>query len=153
MMSSSPWSDDMPLRFLLMFVVGLAAAPSCAAEHNPLLEGVVLQTVDLQIPDAGHQGVSAIIGMNMPLGSGGFIGEGSAGDVAAVAAALSKDDPAAMAKGPFPGAGLRVVVKLANGVLVVVLQPMRPRVSVGQPVRIEGSGRVARVVRGAAPAA
>ena len=140
----------MALRFALILTAAFVAAPVHAAEP---LDGTVVQTIDLQLRDAEHQGVSAIVGMNMPLGSEGFIGEGGADDVAAVARALASDDPAAAAAGPFPGAGLRVLVKLANGVLVVVLQPMRPRVFVGQEVRIEGSGRAARVVARKAAAA
>lgn len=133
----------MLLRFL--FVFALCAGAARAADAS-LLDGTVVQTIDLPIPDAAHQGVSGILGMNLPLAGADLVGKGSAADVAAVAAALAKDDPDAAADGPFPGAGYRVVVQLRNGVLVVLLQPMRPRAFVGQEVRIVGSGRAARAV-------
>jgi outer membrane lipoprotein SlyB len=134
-------SDDMRLRFIVALAAALAAAPVFAAA--PLLDGVVEQTIDLLIPDADHQGVAAIVGLGMPLGTGDLVGQGNAADVAAVAAALAKAGEGAELKSPV---GLRVIVRLSNGVLVVVLQPVKPRAFVGQSVRIEGSGAAARVV-------
>jgi outer membrane lipoprotein SlyB len=130
----------MRFRFILVLVAAFAATDLSAA--GSLLDGVVEQTIDLPIPDATHQGVAAIVGMGMPLGTGDLVGQGSAADVAAVAAALSKD-VAADLESPV---GLRVIVRLSNGVLVVVVQPIKPRAFVGQSVRIEGSGAAARAV-------
>jgi outer membrane lipoprotein SlyB len=126
-----------------LLVLLLLLAPQARAAPPALLEGVVEQTIDLPIRDASHQGVAAIVGLGMPLGTGDLVGQGSAADVAAVAAALAQ----AGAPGELKNAvGLRVIVRLSNGVLVVVLQPSRPRTFVGQAVRIEGSGAGARVV-------
>lgn len=139
-------------RFILIAALALLA-PGAHAAPPSVLDGVIVQTIDLQIPDAAHYGVSAIVGMNMPLGTGDLVGRGNAGDVAAVARALSADDPSVAEPGGYPGAGFRVVVQLDNGVLVVLLQPRKPRPSVGRLVRIEGGGRSARAVpREVAPA-
>ena len=140
----------MRFRFFLALAACFAAAPLAAAE--PLLDGVVEQTIDLPIADAAHQGLAAIVGMGMPLGTGDLVGQGSAADVAAVAAALSKNTASASdEKAAYPGVGLRVIVRLGNGVMVVLLQPSRPRAFVGQSVRIEGSGSGARAVARKAP--
>jgi outer membrane lipoprotein SlyB len=141
------------MRFSFLFALAAvcAAAPLPAAE--PLLDGVVEQTIDLPIADAAHHGVAAIVGMGMPLGTGDLVGEGSAVDVARAASALAGKAKAAPAdaKASYPGVGARIVVRLSNGVLVVVLQPSQPRAFVGQSVRIEGGGNAARVVGRKAP--
>ena len=128
-----------------LFLAALACASAQAATDDPR-EGEVRQVVDLGLIDADHQGLVAIVGMRLPLYTGNdIVGEGTAKDVAEVAALLSKDTPGNY-EGPFPGAGKRVVVRLKNGVLVVVLQPPTPYVFTGQRVRIEGGGRGALVV-------
>lgn len=135
----------MRFRFFLALAALCAATPLPAAEV--LLDGVVEQTIDLPLADAAHQGLAAIVGMRMPLGTGDLVGQGSAADVAAVAAALSAPTPAkSNTKASYPAVGLRVIVRLGNGVLVVVMQPSQPRAFVGQSVRIEGSGSAVRAV-------
>ena len=46
-----------------------------------------------------------------------------------------------------PTAGQNIVVRISNGVLVSVTQPLTRDLSVGQRVYIEGRGEAARVIR------
>jgi outer membrane lipoprotein SlyB len=45
-----------------------------------------------------------------------------------------------------PIAGQQIIVRMSNGVLVSVTQPVNPALRQGQRVYIEGSGNSARVV-------
>lgn len=131
------------MRFAFLLLL-LLAVPALAADPR---EGQIVQTIDLPIADRDHEGLMAIIGMRTPLAGSEFVGEGSAADVAQVGALLAKESGKVEATGPYPGAAFRIVVRLDNGVLVAVLQRRGGgHVFVGQRVRIQDGGRMARVV-------
>jgi hypothetical protein len=133
------------MRFLfVLLILLLTAAPVLAGDPR---EGQVVQTIDLPIVDRDHEGLMAIIGVRTPFPGSDLVGEGSAADVAQVGAMLSKEEGKIEPTGSYPGAAWRIVVRLDNGVLVSVLQRRGGgHVFVDQRVRIEGGGRMARVV-------
>ena len=100
--------------------------------------------------EGGHQlGLGAIIGGIAGGVLGNQIGGGTGQTVATIAGVLAGG---AVGQGVQNRYGERrpgqhIMVDLGNGYEVGITQPVDPSLRVGDPVRIEGSGRDARVVR------
>lgn len=93
-------------------------------------------------------GVGAVLGGPGGLGIGSLIGGGTGRDVAMVVgtiggAVVGND---IQKKHDQPQPAQQVIVRLKNGVLVAVTQPVNPNLRTGQRVYIEGNGEGARVV-------
>ncbi|MFJ3368247.1 glycine zipper 2TM domain-containing protein [Pseudomonas sp. NPDC086251] len=94
-------------------------------------------------------GVGAVLGGLGGLGIGSLIGRGTGRDVAMVAGAV-----AGAAGGNYvekkkydqPQEAQQIIVRVTNGVLVSVTQPINPALSKGMKVYIEGTGNDARVL-------
>jgi outer membrane lipoprotein SlyB len=134
----------------LLLAVMLASLPSLAQRPGEMeiRQGVVEQISPTQIHSNHHRGVGAIVGGLGGLGIGSLIGAGTGRDVAMVVGtiggALAGNE--IQKKHDRPVEAQQVIVRLRNGVLVAVTQPVDPGLRVGQPVYIEGSGDGARVV-------
>ncbi len=80
---------------------------------------------------------------------GSLIGHGTGRDVAMVAGALGGALGGNYAEKKHydqPKEAQQIIVRMKNGVLVSVTQPVSPGLATGMPVYIEGSGNEARVV-------
>lgn len=138
------------LTSALVLAVLLSA---CAAPAGPqpgateIRRGVIEQISAVQIPTNHHQGLGAVVGGLGGLGIGSLIGAGTGRDVAmavgAIGGALIGNE--VQKKHDQPIAGQQIIVRLSNGVLVQVTQPVGPYLAVGQRVYVEGSGEGARV--------
>jgi len=111
-------------------------------------QGVIEQITQLDLPTNHHRGLGAIIGGLGGLGIGSLIGGGTGRDVAMVAGtlggALLGNDIQKKRDQPEPGQ--QIIVRLKNGVLVQITQPLNPNLQVGQRVYVQGNGEGARVV-------
>lgn len=111
-------------------------------------KGVIEQITDTQLETNHHPGVGAVVGGLGGLGLGSLIGGGTGRDVAmvlgAVGGALAGNE--VQKKYEKPISAQQIIVRMANGVLVTVTQPVDHRLSVKQKVYIEGSGEAARVI-------
>lgn len=141
-------------RFLALLLAALMAG--CAAPGGPAQPsgeqqvrfGTVMRIDATTIEGDHHTGLGAVIGAAAGGLLGSAIGQGSGRDVAMVLGALG---------GGFFGndvqkkqdtqAGMHITVRLGNGVIVAITQPMDANIRVGDYVVIEGSGRDARVKR------
>jgi outer membrane lipoprotein SlyB len=130
----------------LMLVVGQASAQQPGAME--IRQGVIEQITPAQIQSNHHPGVGAIIGGLGGLGIGSLIGAGTGRDVAMVAGALGGALLGNNVQKRYdqPVQAQQVIVRLKNGVLVAVTQPVDSRLKPGQQVYIEGAGEGARVI-------
>jgi outer membrane lipoprotein SlyB len=110
--------------------------------------GVVEQISAVQIQSDHHPGVGAILGGAAGIGLGSLIGGGTGRDVAMVAGAIAGGlaGNEIQKKYDQPVAGQQVIVRLSNGVLISVTQPVNPALRQGQRVYVEGNGNSTRVV-------
>jgi outer membrane lipoprotein SlyB len=133
---------------LLAFVLTAGPASGQQPGVTEIRQGVIEQITPVQMQSNHHRGIGAVIGGLGGLGIGSLIGGGTGRDVAMVAGALGgalfgneiqkKHDQAVP--------GQQIIVRVKNGVLVAVTQPVDPNLRAGQRVYIEGSGEGARVV-------
>ena len=130
----------------LMLVVGQASAQQPGAME--IRQGMIEQITPAQIQSNHHPGVGAIIGGLGGLGIGSLIGAGTGRDVAMVAGALGGALLGNNVQKRYdqPVQAQQVIVRLKNGVLVAVTQPVDSRLKPGQQVYIEGAGEGARVI-------
>jgi len=116
--------------------------------EQEIRQGVIEQITQMDLPTNHHRGLGAIIGGLGGLGIGSLIGGGTGRDVAMVAGtlggALLGNDIQKKRDQPEPGQ--QIIVRLRNGVLVQITQPLNPNLQVGQRVYVEGNGEGARVV-------
>lgn len=133
-----------------LFAVVLAVGPVCGQQPGEIeiRQGVVEQITATQIASNHHSGVGAVLGGLGGLGIGSLIGGGTGRDVAMVVgtiggAVVGND---IQKKHDQPQPAQQVIVRLKNGVLVAVTQPVNPNLRTGQRVYIEGNGEGARVV-------
>ncbi len=116
--------------------------------EQEIRQGVIEQITQMDMPTNQHRGLGAIIGGLGGLGIGSLIGGGTGRDVAMVAGtlggALLGNDIQKKRDQPEPGK--QIIVRLRNGVLVQITQPLNPNLQVGQRVYVEGNGEGARVV-------
>jgi outer membrane lipoprotein SlyB len=108
---------------------------------------VIEQITQMDLPTNHHRGLGAIIGGLGGLGIGSLIGGGTGRDVAMVAGtlggALFGNEIQKRRDQPEPGQ--QIIVRLRNGVLVQITQPLDPNLRVGQRVYVQGNGEGARV--------
>jgi outer membrane lipoprotein SlyB len=125
-------------------------APAQAQQSNEqeIRQGVIEQITATQIQTNQHRGLGAIIGGLGGLGIGSLIGGGTGRDVAMVAGtlggALLGNNIQKRNEQPTPAQ--QIIVRLKNGVLVQITQPVDPRLQPGLRVYVEGSGEGARVI-------
>lgn len=142
-----------PLRhaFAALLALALLAALPASAQKPGEMEirqGTIEQITQTQIQTNQHRGVGAIIGGLGGLGIGSLIGGGTGRDVAMVAGTIGGAlfGNEIQKRHDQPIAAQQIIVRLKNGVLVVVTQPTDARLAIGQKVYIEGSGEGARVL-------
>lgn len=132
---------------LALLLAGCATPAQQAA--MPMRQGTIEQITPTQIVSSYHSGVGAVIGGVGGLGVGNLVGSGTGRDVAEVIGALGSranhlDDFQRKYEQPIDGQD--IIVRISNGVLVFVTQPITRPLSVGQRVYIEGTGDLARVI-------
>lgn len=132
--------------------VQLSACSTVAATDGGEVEiraGTIEQISLTQMQTNHDSGVGAVLGGLGGLGLGSLVGGGSGRDVAMVAGAL-----AGAAGGNYaekkqydqPQAAQQIIVRVSNGVLVSVTQPINPTLRKGMKVYIQGAGNDARVL-------
>jgi len=135
---------------MALLFMALAAAPALAQKPGEveIRQGVIEQITNTQIASNHHRGVGAVVGGLAGLGIGSLIGAGTGRDVAMVigtiGGALTGNE--IQKKHDQPVAAQQVIVRVKNGVLVSITQPVDARLKKGQRVYIEGNGEGARVV-------
>ena len=133
---------------LLALVLTVPQASGQQPGEREIRQGVIEQITQMDLPTNHHRGLGAIVGGLGGLGIGSLIGGGTGRDVAMVAGALGGallgND--IQKKRDQPEAGQQIIVRLKNGVLVQITQPLDPSLRVGQRVYVEGNGESARVV-------
>ncbi len=138
------------LASMALLFMALAAAPALAQKPGEveIRQGVIEQITNTQIASNHHRGVGAVVGGLAGLGIGSLIGAGTGRDVAMVigtiGGALTGNE--IQKKHDQPVAAQQVIVRVKNGVLVSITQPVDARLKKGQRVYIEGNGEGARVV-------
>jgi len=141
-MPSRTWSYGLAGLLALALTAGQASA------QQEVRQGVIEQITPTQIQSNHHPGVGAIIGGLGGLGIGSLIGAGTGRDVAMVAGALGGALLGNNVQKRYdqPVEGQQIIVRITNGVLVAVTQPVDSRLKPGQRVYIEGTGESARVI-------
>ena len=133
---------------LTLLMAACAAPGSQAPGSMEVRQGVIEQITPTDLQSPQHTGVGAVVGGLTGVGLGSLIGGGTGRDVAMVAGAIggafAGSEIAKRYDRPQPGQ--QIVVRIRNGVLVSVSQPINPSLRVGQQVYIEGSGENARVL-------
>ncbi|WP_083745676.1 glycine zipper 2TM domain-containing protein [Variovorax sp. KK3] len=153
--SSSPLSAARGLLLVLALAAGLTGCASYAPPGGPqpgaieVRQGVIEQINASQLQGPSHAGVGAIIGGIAGAGLGNLIGRGNGRAVATVLGSLGggflgNEIQQADFDRPLPAQ--QVVVRVDNGVIVAVTQPVNPALYPGMRVYLEGSGVNARVV-------
>ncbi len=145
----------MPQRLIATLLAGafaclLAVAPAGAQPSGEMeiRQGVIEQITATQIQSSHHRGGGAVVGGLGGLGIGSLIGGGTGRDVAMVVGAIGGAFAGNHVQQRYdqPQAAQQVIVRLKNGVLVAITQPVDSRLSKGQRVYVEGSGDGARVL-------
>ena len=111
--------------------------------------GRIEQITMTQMQTNHDSGVGAVLGAVGGVALGSLVGQGTGRDVAMVAGALGGALAANyLEKKRYdqPKEAQQIIVRMKNGVLVSVTQPVNPSLSKGMAVYIEGSGGEARVV-------
>lgn len=111
--------------------------------------GRIEQISRTQMQTNHDSGVGAVLGGVGGAALGSLIGHGTGRDVAMVAGALGGalgGNYVEKKRYDQPKEAQQVIVRMKNGVLVSVTQPVNPSLATGMPVFIEGSGNEARVV-------
>ena len=139
----------------LAFAAGLSGcasyAPPTTAQAGAIemRRGVVEQITAAELPGPQHAGVGAVIGGIAGAGLGNLIGHGNGRAVATVLGTLGGGllgNEVQQADYDRPIPAQQVVVRVDNGVIVAVTQPVNPALYPGMRVYLEGSGTTARVV-------
>jgi len=134
--------------FTSALLLSACAAPGPQPGAVEIQRGVIEQISPAQIATNQHQGLGAVVGGLGGLGIGSLIGAGTGRDVAMVVGAIGGAviGNEVQKKHDQPIAGQQIIVRLSNGVLIQVTQPLGPYLAVGQRVYVQGSGEDARVV-------
>mgnify|MGYP001765225743 FL=1 len=132
----------------LSALLAACAAPGPQPGEMEIRRGVIEQITAVQIQSDHHPGVGAILGGAAGIGIGSLIGAGTGRDVAMVAGAIAGGlaGNEVQKKYDQPVAGQQIIVRLSNGVLISVTQPVNPALRQGQRVYVEGNGNSTRVV-------
>ena len=130
-----------------LLVASCAQSPSMG--ETEIRQGRITH-IDPVSLDGGHQlGLGAIIGGIAGGVLGHQIGGGTGQTVATIAGVLAGGAVGQRMQNRYGErrAGQHIMVDLGNGYEVGITQPVDPNLRIGDPVRIEGSGPDARVVR------
>jgi outer membrane lipoprotein SlyB len=139
-------------RLLVCAALSLTLTACATGSNNAgemeIRSGKIEQIYPAQITSSHHTGLGAIAGGLGGLALGSLIGKGTGRDVAMAAGAIGGAFAGNAVQNNYdkPQPGQQVVVRLTNGVLVSITQPINNSLQPGQPVFIEGSGTDARVV-------
>ena len=137
---------------LMIFLSGCAELGLNQPEKTEPVEirrGIVEQVNYVQVKTNHDTGLGAVIGGVGGALLGGVVGAGTGRDVAMVAGALggaAGGNAAEKKHYDQPKEAQQVIVRLRNGVLISVTQPINPNVVKGRRVYIEGQGENAIVV-------
>ena len=138
------------LVLISLFSLTLAACATGGsnAGEMEIRSGKIEQINPAQIASNHHTGVGAILGGLGGAALGSLIGNGTGRDVAMVAGALggALGGNELQKKYDQPRPGQQVIVRLNNGVLVSIVQPINQSLRPGMKVFIEGAGTQARVI-------
>jgi outer membrane lipoprotein SlyB len=136
------------LSFLLVLTLTACAAPGVQPGEIEIRRGMIEQITPTEISSKKPSGLGAIVGGAAGLGLGSLIGAGTGRDVAMVAGAIGGAIAGNEVQKKYdqPITGQAIIVRMNNGVLVSVTQPVNPSLYTGQRVYIEGNGEDARVV-------
>jgi outer membrane lipoprotein SlyB len=133
-----------------LLVLGACAAPSGGGPTEIEIRSGTIEQINAAEMRSNHDiGVGAIVGGLAGAGLGSLIGAGTGREVAIAAGAIAGAVGGNYAQRQYfdkPQPAQQVIVRLANGVLVSITQPINPDLRQGQKVTIEGSGSSARVV-------
>jgi outer membrane lipoprotein SlyB len=137
-------------RYLLMAVLlaGCATTAPSPGEQE-VRYGTIARIEPVSLEGDQQLGLGSIIGGIAGGVLGYQIGGGTGQAVASVAGALGGAFLGQKAQNKYAERrpGQHVIVQLGNGVSVGITQPADPNLRVGDPVRIDGTGTDARVVR------
>jgi outer membrane lipoprotein SlyB len=135
--------------YFLALSLSACATPGVQPGEMEIRTGVIEQITPTEITSNHHAGLGALAGGAIGLGIGSLIGAGTGRDVAMVAGAIggAVAGNEIQKKNDQPVAGQQIIVRLTNGVLVSVTQPVNASLRTGQRVFIEGNGEGARVIR------
>lgn len=135
---------------LALLLSACATAPTGGSPGEmEIRSGKIEQITPAQMQTNHDSGVGAILGGLAGVGLGSLIGGGTGRDVAMVAGAIGgalAGNEVEKTKYDQPVAAQQIIVRVRNGVLVSVTQPVNPQLSTGMKVYIEGAGLQARVV-------
>ena len=134
---------------LLALMLAACAAPGGGRGEIDIRSGVIEQINPAEMKSNHDAGLGAIIGGVAGAGLGSLIGGGTGREVAIAAGAIAGAVGGNYAQKQFfdkPQPAQQVIVRLANGVLVSITQPINAQLRPGQKVYVEGSGATARVV-------
>ena len=133
----------------LLLVLAACAAPGGGPTEMEVRTGVIEQINAAELRSNHDLGVGAIVGGLAGAGLGSLIGAGTGREVAIAAGALAGAVGGSYAQRQYfdkPQPAQQVIVRLTNGVLVSITQPINSTLRQGQKVTIEGAGSSARVV-------
>ena len=125
------------------------AAPGPSPGEMEIRTGTIEQITMTEMKSNHDAGLGAIVGGIAGAGLGSLIGAGTGRDVAIAAGAILGAVGGNYAQKQYydkPQPAQQIYVRLANGVLVEVTQPVNPSLFQGQKIFLEGSGQDARVV-------
>jgi len=131
-----------------MWLAG-CATPGPSPGEMEIRTGTIEQITMTEMKSNHDAGLGAIVGGIAGAGLGSLIGAGTGRDVAIAAGAILGAVGGNYAQKQYydkPQPAQQVYVRLANGVLVAITQPINPNLFQGQKVFLEGSGQDARVV-------
>jgi outer membrane lipoprotein SlyB len=134
--------------FVLTILLSACAVPGPQPGEMDIRTGTIEQITLVDLPSNHHTGVGAVVGGLAGLGLGSLIGNGTGRDVAmvlgTVGGAMAGNQVQKKYDQPMPGQ--QIIVRMGNGVLISVTQPVNPDLFKGQRVYVEGNGDGARVV-------
>lgn len=133
---------------VLAVMLTACATPGQQPGEMEIRTGIIEQINVVQLQSNHHAGVGAVVGGVAGLGLGSLIGAGTGRDVAmvlgTVGGAFAGNEIQKKYDQPVPGQ--QIVVRMTNGVLISVTQPVNPNLFKGQRVYVEGNGDGARIV-------
>ena len=136
--------------FACLLTLTIAACASTGGTTAPVevRQGRIEQITNVQLEHPHELGVGAILGGVGGAAIGSLVGGGSGRDVAIAIGALGGAVGGQYAQNKYQSKqpGQQIIVRLNSGVLVVVTQAPDSRLTVGQPVYVEGAGSTAHVV-------
>ena len=130
-----------------LLVVGCAQSPSMG--ETEIRQGRITHIDPVSLEGDHQLGLGAIVGGIAGGVLGHQIGGGTGQTVATIAGVLAGGAVGQRVQNRYGQRrpGQHIMVNLGNGYEIGITQPVNPDLRVGDPVRIEGSGTNARVVR------